>query len=41
MPPIRIAVSGQPSGPDLAPTLAILGKDTVLARIRRTIEQFG
>jgi glutamyl-tRNA synthetase len=41
MPPIRIAVSGRQSGPDLAPILAILGKDTVLARIRRTIEQFG
>jgi glutamyl-tRNA synthetase len=41
MPPIRIAVSGQPSGPDLAPVLAILGKDKVLARIAKTIERFG
>ena len=41
MPPLRIAVSGQQSGPDLAPVLAILGKETVLARIRRTIERFS
>ncbi len=40
MPPIRIAVSGQQSGPDLAPVLAILGKDNVLARIQKTIRQF-
>jgi len=41
MAPLRIAVSGQQSGPDLAPVLAILGKDKVLARIRKTIERFG
>jgi len=41
MPPIRIAVSGQQSGPDLAPVLAILGKDNVLARIAKTIERFS
>jgi glutamyl-tRNA synthetase len=40
MPPLRIAVSGQQSGPDLAPVLAILGKDNVLARIRKTIARF-
>ena len=40
MPPLRIAVSGQQSGPDLAPVLAILGKDSVLARIRKTIARF-
>jgi glutamyl-tRNA synthetase len=40
MPPLRIAVSGQQSGPDLAPVLAILGKETVLARIRKTITRF-
>ena len=40
MPPLRIAVSGQQSGPDLAPVLAILGKDNVLARIRKTIACF-
>jgi len=41
MPPLRIAVSGQQSGPDLAPVLAILGKDKVLARIRKTIQRFS
>lgn len=41
MPPIRIAVSGQQSGPDLAPVLSILGRDKVLERIQKTIERFG
>ncbi len=41
MPPVRIAVSGQMSGPDLAPVLAILGKEKVLARIQKTIQRFG
>jgi len=41
MPPLRIAVSGQQSGPDLAPVLAILGKENVHARIRKTIERFS
>ena len=41
MPPVRIAVSGQQSGPDLAPVLAILGKETVLARITSTVNRFG
>jgi len=41
MPPLRIAVSGQQSGPDLAPVLAVLGKEKVLARIRKTIERFS
>ena len=41
MPPLRIAVSGQQSGPDLAPVLAILGKDNILARIRKTIARFS
>lgn len=40
MPPIRIAVSGQQSGPDLAPVLAILGKDESIARIQKTISRF-
>jgi glutamyl-tRNA synthetase len=40
MPPLRIAVSGQQSGPDLAPVLAILGKDNVLSRVRKTMERF-
>ncbi len=41
MAPMRIAVSGQQSGPDLAPVLAILGKEKVLARIQKTIQKFG
>ena len=41
MPPLRIAVSGQQSGPDLAPVLAILGKDKVLSRICATRKRFG
>jgi len=40
MPPLRIAVSGQQSGPDLAPVLAILGKEKSIARIRKTVEKF-
>ncbi|MFA5688853.1 MAG: glutamate--tRNA ligase [Kiritimatiellales bacterium] len=40
MPPLRIAVSGQPSGPELAHVLAILGKEKVIARIRKTLKQF-
>jgi glutamyl-tRNA synthetase len=41
MPPLRIAVSGQQSGPDLAPVLAILGKEKSIARIRKTIARFS
>lgn len=41
MPPLRIAVSGQSSGPDLAPVLSILGKETAIARIRKTMVRFG
>ncbi len=41
MQPVRIAVSGQQSGPDLAPVLAALGKEKVLARIAKTIERFS
>lgn len=40
MPPIRIAVSGQQSGPDLAPVLAVLGRENVLERIARTIARY-
>lgn len=41
MQPVRIAVSGQQSGPDLAPVLAVLGKETSIARIAKTIERFS
>ncbi len=40
MAPVRIAVSGVQSGPDLFPVLAVLGRDRVLKRIDRTIERF-
>ena len=40
MAPLRIAVSGQQSGPDLAPVLAVLGKEKVIARIAKTIQKF-
>lgn len=41
MPPVRIAVSGKQSGPDLAPVLAVLGKAKVRERIERTIDRFS
>lgn len=41
MQPLRIAVSGQTSGPDLAPILQVLGKEKALARIAKTIARFG
>jgi len=37
MSPVRIAVSGQQSGPDLFPVLGVLGRDRVLSRINRTL----
>ncbi|MEI6892930.1 MAG: glutamate--tRNA ligase [Pontiella sp.] len=40
MAPTRIAVSGVQSGPDLFPLLGILGRERVVARMNRTIEQF-
>jgi glutamyl-tRNA synthetase len=40
MPPVRIAVSGSQSGPDLFPILALLGRERVLKRIDRTVERF-
>jgi glutamyl-tRNA synthetase len=40
MPPVRIAVSGTQSGPDLFPVLAVLGRDRVLKRIDQTVERF-
>jgi glutamyl-tRNA synthetase len=40
MAPVRIAVSGVQSGPDLFPLLAVLGRERVLARIDRTVERY-
>lgn len=35
--PIRVAVSGQTHGPELPNTIALLGRDKVLARLRRFV----
>ena len=40
MPPVRIAVSGTQSGPDLFPVLAVLGRERVLKRIDQTMERY-
>jgi glutamyl-tRNA synthetase len=40
MPPVRIAVSGTQSGPDLFPVLAVLGRERVLNRIDLTVARF-
>ena len=40
MPPVRIAVSGTQSGPDLFPVLAVLGRERVLNRIDQTGKRF-
>lgn len=40
MAPLRIALCGVPSGPELFPMLQILGRERVLARIDRAIEKF-
>ncbi|MDF7801995.1 glutamate--tRNA ligase [Pontiellaceae bacterium B1224] len=40
MAPVRIAVSGIQSGPDLFPLLAVLGRSRTIERIDRTIDQF-
>lgn len=39
--PLRLAVTGQGFGPDLFPSLAMLGKDEVQARIDSAIEKLG
>lgn len=40
MPPVRLAVSGTQSGPDLFPVLAVLGRERVLSRIDQTVNRF-
>jgi len=40
MAPMRIALCGVQSGPELFPMLEILGRDRVLNRISKTVEQF-
>jgi glutamyl-tRNA synthetase len=41
MAPVRIAVSGVQSGPDLAPLMAVLGRNRVIARLDRALELFS
>jgi glutamyl-tRNA synthetase len=41
MMPLRVAVSGMGHGPDLTPTLELLGKETTIRRIERAIEKLG
>src|SRR5690606_25302083 len=39
--PVRLAVTGNPSGPSLYHLLEVIGKEKVMARIDRAMEQFG
>lgn len=41
MMPLRVAVSGMGYGPDLTPTLELLGKETTIRRIETAIDHLG
>jgi glutamyl-tRNA synthetase len=41
MMPLRVAVSGMGYGPDLTPTIELLGKETTVRRINTAIEKLG
>lgn len=41
MMPLRIAISGMGYGPDLTPTIELLGKETTVRRINKAIEKLG
>ncbi|HEX6982912.1 MAG TPA: glutamate--tRNA ligase [Balneolaceae bacterium] len=41
MMPLRVAVSGMGYGPDLTPTIELLGKETTTRRINKAIERLG
>lgn len=41
MMPLRVAVSGMGYGPDLTPTIELLGKETTIRRINKAIEKLG
>lgn len=41
MMPLRVAVSGMGYGPDLTPTIELLGKETTIRRINQAIEELG
>ena len=39
--PVRIAVTGNPSGPSLYHLLEVMGKERVMRRIERAMNAFG
>ena len=39
--PVRMTLTGQPSGPDLYPMMELLGKDAVIRRLRQGAEVLG
>ena len=39
--PLRVAVSGTGVGPGLFDMLAVMGKERVMRRIRRTLDAYG
>lgn len=41
MMPLRVAISGMGYGPDLTPTIELLGKETTIRRINTAIEKLG
>ncbi len=41
MMPLRVAVSGMGHGPDLTPSLELLGKETTIRRIKTAIDRLG
>ena len=41
MMPLRVAISGMGYGPDLTPTIELLGKETTIRRIHTAIEKLG
>jgi glutamyl-tRNA synthetase len=41
MMPLRVAVSGMGFGPDLTPTIELLGKETTIRRINTAIQKLG
>ncbi|HKK45679.1 MAG TPA: glutamate--tRNA ligase [Balneolaceae bacterium] len=41
MMPLRVAISGMGYGPDLMPTIELLGKETTIRRINNAIEKLG
>jgi glutamyl-tRNA synthetase len=41
MMPLRVAISGMGYGPDLTPTIELLGKETTIRRIETAIKKLG